>query len=442
MAEEYPIEVQTLYLEFLISDHDLFVRCNSILDQKYFSEEFRDGVRFLQEYVHEYNAVPTPDQVRVKTGLKLRNLGNSGRDHKSWFLDDFEKFCRYKAIEQAIWKSSDKLEAQEYGAVEAIISEAVQIGLPKELGINYWADSPDRLKRIAENKSGISTGWETIDKPLYGGFPRGTLNIWAGGPGTGKSIFLQNLAVNWVEKGFNVVYVSLELSEDLCAMRLDSMLTGLSTRDLFKNMEDVAIKVAMKGKKCGSLQIVQLPSGITVNDLKAYIKEYQIQNKITVDAVLVDYLDLMMPAKAKVSADNLFVKDKHISEELRNFAMEGDYLFATASQLNRCLFLDTTVVRNKDRIKIKDINEGDWIESNEGPVEVKKIYPITKQPVYKIKTRSGRSIECSADHKIMTASGLKSIASGLKEGDKVLSVINTTASQENTDEKHNKDNET
>jgi replicative DNA helicase len=227
------------------------------------------------------------------------------------------------------------LEKKEYGAVEELIKNAVQIGLAKELGTNYWEDPAARLQRIMEKKGGTSTGWTTVDHHLYGGFNRGELNIFAGGSGAGKSLFLQNLALNWVEKGYNVLYVSLELSEDLCGMRLDSMLTGYSTKELFKNMDDVSLKIAMKSKKSGKLQLVQLPNGINVNDLKAYIKEYQIQNNITVDCVLLDYLDLMNPAKVKISSDNISQKDKHVSEELRNFAMEGDYLFATASQLNR-----------------------------------------------------------------------------------------------------------
>jgi len=278
----------------------------------------------------------------------------------------------------------------------------------------------------------------SIDYYLYGGFNRGELNIFAGSSGVGKSLFLQNLALNWVKSGFNVVYISLELSEDLCGMRIDSMLTGYKTKDLFKNMDDVAIKITMmkKKKRFGGLQIVQMLNGMNVNDLKAYIKEYQIQNDIKVDAVLVDYLDLMMPAKIKVNADNVFLKDKHISEELRNFAMEGDYLFATASQLNRCLSLDTTVISNGKKINIIDVNEGDWLESNEGPVKVIAKYPVSKQSVYRIKTTSGRIIECSANHKIPTDDGLKTIYSGLKVGDKLCSVVNTTATQDNTGEKY------
>lgn len=335
MAEEYNIELQRLYLEFLISDHELFVRCNSILDESYFDRGVKDSVKFVREYANEYGSVPERKQIKAKTGLDLQDIGKAGEEHRKWFLDDFERFCRHKALEIAILKSTDKLEKKEYGAVEELIKNAVQIGLAKELGTNYWENPAARLQRVLDRKGGTSTGWTTVDHFLYGGFNRGELNIFAGGSGAGKSLFLQNLALNWVEKGYNVLYVSLELSEDLCGIRLDSMLTGYSTKEVFKNISDVALKIAMKGKKSGRLQLVQLPNGINVNDLKAYIKEYQIQNNIKVDGVLLDYLDLMNPAKVKVSSDNISQKDKHVSEELRNFAMEGDYLFATASQLNR-----------------------------------------------------------------------------------------------------------
>lgn len=335
MAEEYNTELQQLYLEFLVSDHELFVRCNSILDEQYFDRGIRESVKFVREYVDEYGSVPEINQIKAKTGLTLQEIGDESQNHRKWFLDDFERFCRHKALESAILKSTDMLEKKEYGAVEDLVKNAVQIGLAKELGTNYWENPAERLQRIMEKKGGTSTGWRDFDYQLYGGFNRGELNIFAGGSGAGKSLFLQNLALNWVEKGFNVLYVSLELSEDLCAMRLDCMLTGKTSKELFKNVEEVSLKIGMKAKKSGSLQIVQLPNGIDVNDLKAYIKEYQIQNDLKVDCVLLDYLDLMMPAKVKISADNTFLKDKHVSEELRNFAAEGDYLFATASQLNR-----------------------------------------------------------------------------------------------------------
>jgi hypothetical protein len=135
--------------------------------------------------------------------------------------------------------------------------------------------------------------------------------------------------------GLNVVYLTLELSEALVSMRIDSMVTGVGTKEIFKDIDSVEMKVKMIGKKAGMLQIKYMPSGKTVNDIRAYIKEYEIRVGKKVDVLLVDYLDLLMPIGKKISAENLFVKDKYVSEELRNLAMEKKILLVTAAQLNR-----------------------------------------------------------------------------------------------------------
>jgi len=146
---------------------------------------------------------------------------------------------------------------------------------------------------------------------------------------------LANLGVNWALAGLNVVYLTLELSEELVSMRVDAMITGFATREIFKNIDDVEMKVKMIGKKSGQFQVKYMPSGKTTNDIRAYLKEYEIKMGRKVDVLLVDYLDLLMPIGKKISAENLFVKDKYVSEELRNLAMEKNCLFVTAAQLNR-----------------------------------------------------------------------------------------------------------
>ena len=78
-----------------------------------------------------------------------------------------------------------------------------------------------------------------------------------------------------------------------------------------------------------------MPAQSTVNDIRAYIKELEIKHKIKPDFMCVDYLDLLMPITAKVSPNDLFIKDKYVSEELRNLSKELDIVFVTASQLNR-----------------------------------------------------------------------------------------------------------
>jgi hypothetical protein len=95
------------------------------------------------------------------------------------------------------------------------------------------------------------------------------------------------------------------------------------------------MKVKMIGKKAGAFQVKYMPTGKNANDVRAYLKEYEIKTGKKVDVLLIDYLDLMHPNAVKISAENLFVKDKYVSEELRNLAMELNTIFVTASQLNR-----------------------------------------------------------------------------------------------------------
>tara|TARA_B100002019_G_scaffold92030_1_gene79365 strand:+ start:59 stop:1450 length:1392 start_codon:yes stop_codon:yes gene_type:complete len=336
MSEDYSNELQKLYIEFLLADKDLFVRCNAILESSYFDRQFRDTVDFIKKHVEEYQDVPMLEQVNAVNNVGVTDVKATMTDeHKNWFMDEFEKFCRHKALEQAILKSADKLENKEYGTVESIIKQAVEIGLAKDFGTNYWEDPAGRIQAIKDSRGQNSTGWLTFDKFLYGGFNTGELNIFAGGSGSGKSLFMQNLALNWALQGKNVVYITLELSEELCSMRLDAMLTGMGTKDVMKNADDVTLRVKMASKKAGGLQIIQMKNGCTVNDIRAYMKEFQIQNNIKVDALLIDYLDLMMPVSVKVNPNDQFIKDKFVSEELRNLAIEYDILFVTASQLNR-----------------------------------------------------------------------------------------------------------
>jgi len=78
-----------------------------------------------------------------------------------------------------------------------------------------------------------------------------------------------------------------------------------------------------------------MSSGSTINDVRAYLKELQIVTGKTVDCICIDYLDLLMPATKKVNPGDLFIKDKYVTEEIRNFAMESQTVVVTASQLNR-----------------------------------------------------------------------------------------------------------
>lgn len=331
---DYSYDIQKIYLEMFLSDAETFVRCQNIFDPLNFDQKLRAAATFINDYADKYKIMPEVSIVNASCRIELTAV-SLPKENYSWLMAEFENFSRHKSLERAIIKSSDLLEAGDYGPVEKLIKEAIQISLNKDMGTDYWEDPRARLLKLKDNNGQISTGWPSVDKKLYGGFKRGELNIWCAGSGGGKSLFLANQAVNFASVGLNVIYFTFELSEELVGMRIDSMVTGTATRDVFKQLDDVEMKVRMLGKKNGGIQLKYMPSGKNCNDIRSFLKEYQVKTGQKPDVLLVDYLDLMMPLSIKVSPSDLFVKDKYVSEELRNLAMETGTVVVTASQLNR-----------------------------------------------------------------------------------------------------------
>lgn len=335
MLKEFNAEVQELFLRMMVTNAELFVRVTNIFNAENFDRRLRPVAEFMREHSDSYKILPDSTQIKATTGVAIDTVPDLDEGHYEWFMTEFEAFTRRQELERAIMASADLLEKGDYDPVEKLIKDAVQISLLRDMGVDYFDDPRARLMHLKTSNGQSSTGWPVLDQKLYGGFNRGELQIFAGGSGSGKSLFMQNLSVNWILAGLSGIYITLELSEHLSAMRIDSMVTDTGAKEIFKDLDNVEMKVKMKQKAAGQLRIKYMPAQSTVNDLRAYCKELQIQTGMKLDFLCVDYLDLLMPVSAKVSPSDLYVKDKYVSEELRNLAKELDIIFVTASQLNR-----------------------------------------------------------------------------------------------------------
>jgi KaiC/GvpD/RAD55 family RecA-like ATPase len=335
MAKDYNTETQKLFLEIMVSDPEMYVRIQNIYNNENFDRALKDASKFISQHSNEYKSLPSREQVQAVTGVELRLIDNLDDGIREWFLKEFEGFSRRRELERAILKSADMIEKGDYDPVEGIIKNAVQIGLTRDMGTDYFANPGERINRYFSSGGQVSTGWPQLDRLLYGGFSRGELNIFAGGSGSGKSLVMMNIALSWLQMGLSGVYISLELSEELCGLRTDAMLTGTSTKDIRRDVENTELKIRLVSKKSGKYRIKALPAQSNINDIRSFLKEYQIQTGNAVDFVMIDYLDLLMPVSAKVSPNDLFIKDKYVSEELRNLSKELNVLMVTASQLNR-----------------------------------------------------------------------------------------------------------
>ena len=319
----------------MLQDSSSFVRVANIYNPENFDRSLRAAAEFIKEHSDKYKTMPERTQISAACGITLQAVPELNDGHYDWFMTEFESFTKRQELERAILKAADLLEKGEFDPVEKLIKDAVQISLTKDMGTDYFADPAARINKYFNSGGQVSTGWPQMDRLLYGGFSRGELNIFAGGSGSGKSLVMMNIALNWLQQGLSGVYISLELSEELTSLRTDAMLTSMSTKDIRKDIDSAELKVKMIGRTAGKYRVKALPAQSNINDIRSYIKEVQIQTGIRVDFIMVDYLDLLMPVSAKVSPNDLFVKDKYVSEELRNLAKELGVLLVTASQLNR-----------------------------------------------------------------------------------------------------------
>jgi KaiC/GvpD/RAD55 family RecA-like ATPase len=335
--EQYNEDSQRNILNMLLSDPEAFALCRTILNEDYFDDRLRPAVRFIMQYADENSILPAIEQVKAKTGITVEKFSEGGM-HTRALTKDVEQFCQYKAMELAVLDGVDLLQTGRASEIVERAKAALTISLMSELGTDYFYDPETRLLQMRDKSSYVPTGWKTLDDKLYGGFTKGGLNIYCGQSGSGKSIFLQNLAINWALMGYNVLYITLELSEDLIAIRLDAMVTGRGTSEVLKDIKETVLRIrgtSMRDKP-GKLYVKKLPEGgTTVNTLRAYIKEFQIKTGLKPDALVIDYLDLMYPTNTKIDPSDHFVKDKYVAEEIRALMHETDTFGSTASQLNR-----------------------------------------------------------------------------------------------------------
>ena len=179
--KEYSRDIEDLFLKFLVSDPQLYVTCKPILDHDHFVDsQNRKAIEFINKHTDQYTAMPTVEQIKAMTGKTVEVVNDITENHQRWFLDEFESFARHKALESVILESVNLLENKRYGEVESKVKAAVQLGLVKDLGTDYFHDPKQRLEMVKNRGNMVSTGWRDIDGKLYGGIEKGGLTIFAG----------------------------------------------------------------------------------------------------------------------------------------------------------------------------------------------------------------------------------------------------------------------
>ncbi|AFC21736.1 DNA primase-helicase [Cronobacter phage vB_CsaM_GAP32] len=335
-VRKYDISYQLYLLSQIFSTPDLYVRCKNVLKPDYFDKEYHASIQYVHDYSSKYNITPTLNDIKHNADFQYSETPVQELNQQA-VLDSVGEFCRHKALALAIQQGMELVNQKRYGGIEELIREAMLVTVQNDLGLDIYENPEEVISSLANMQGTFKSGWETLDYKLFGGFGRQELEIFAAASGGGKSVVLQNLAVNFSKAGLNGAYITLELASELVAVRIYGMMVNTAQNKVKVDIDETAAKIKIEERSNGKLRIHRLPESVsTVNDIESYIRELQIKTGVKLDYVCVDYLDLLTSDRCGPNdKSNAFVKDKFVSEELRALAMKMDLTVFTACQFNR-----------------------------------------------------------------------------------------------------------
>ena len=341
------------------TNYDFLTQISSLVKPEYFEYPTHEKIySAIQKHYGEYLMLPTDDflveDIRKEIGDNgkisdysdeledINSIDQETVQNREWVLDLVEDFAKKEALKSAIKDSIIHLKNENYGAIEGNIREALTVSRQVDIGQNYFKSVSDRFKRLYEcsdkDRDLFKTMLPTLNGAIEGGLQRKEISMVVAPPGVGKSLFLANQCVQSLMENRKVLYISLEMSEDRVAQRLDSIASLVPQRKMKTDPVSLLkvkerLNIFKKKFSEGDLVIKELPSGITsVHGIRALLNILRNHEKFEPDVIIVDYIGLLKytdKGMAKYEAMEQIVSD------LRGIAQEHNCVVWTATQTNR-----------------------------------------------------------------------------------------------------------
>ena len=350
-------------LEEIIFSHLLFNEEYSrkvipFLKNEYFQTRTNNILfELIDGYIKTYTVVPSKEALNTK----LQSLDNiSEDDFKScgelitkleadlktsvdWLCDQTEKFCQEKAVYNAIMDSIKIIDKKDKkrgtGSIPEILTEALSVSFDTNIGHDFIEDANSRYDYYHVREEKLQFDLEYFNKITKGGLSKKTLNIILASTGVGKTMFMTHCAAHHLTLGKNVLYLTMEMSEERIAERIDANLMDVTIDDLKELPKDAYEKkmVRIKGGTTGKLIVKEYPTAAAGSaHFRHLLQELRIKKSFKPDVIYVDYLNICSSARMKMGGSvNSYMYIKAIAEELRGLAVEFDVPIISATQSNR-----------------------------------------------------------------------------------------------------------
>ena len=366
--EVYNMSTQTIErtaLTHLIYNEDYARKVIPFLKPDYFSNRSERIVfEEIEKFMDKYNALPTQETLTIEVdGRKdlndeeykkvvgiISTLDKTEVDLQ-WLHDQTEKFCKDKAIYNAVVEGINIIDGKQKDktpdAIPSILSEALAVSFDLSVGHDYVEDGLNRYDFYHKKEEKISFDLDYFNKITKGGLPPKTLNIALAGTGVGKSLVMCHMAANTLMQGKNVLYITLEMAEERIAERIDANLMNVTIDDLHtlpkKMFENYLSKI--QKKTSGKLIVKEYPTASAhVGNFRSLIKELALKRSFKPDIIFVDYLNICASSRFKGNANvGSYFYIKAIAEELRGLAVETNVPIMSATQTTRSGFVSSDI---------------------------------------------------------------------------------------------------
>jgi|TARA_E500000318_G_scaffold43237_1_gene41167 replicative DNA helicase len=350
---------EKLILSNLLFNEEFSRRTLPYIEEEYFaSRDERLVFSEIKNYTLKYRSLPSKEAVKISLDSKdeltqkeihdtdalINSLQDSTkREEMEWLIDETEKFCKDKALYNAILESihiiDGKSKTKTNGAIPDILSTALSVSFDQHIGHDYIEDSTERYDFYHQVEQKVSFDLDYMNKITNGGTPPKTLNIVMAGTGVGKSMFMCHHAANCLLQNLNVLYITCEMAEERIAERIDANIMDVTLdnmKDLPYKMYQQKLDAATKGVS-GKLIIKEYPTAVAnANHFRVLMDELALKKKFKPDIVFIDYLNICASSRMKQGGSvNSYTFIKSIAEELRGLAVERNVPIFSATQVNR-----------------------------------------------------------------------------------------------------------
>jgi replicative DNA helicase len=329
-------------------DRSFLTKVISHLKMEYFESKILGKVfRIYQEFFNKFNKIPTRKIIEDLIGKmgegsqstqpildQIFSEAQIDTTEKDYILSEVIKFGKRARMKDAIMKSVDLLEKDDFESITSEVRDALVFNLDTNIGYDLY-DIDLRYKNLkASMENRVSTRYAQLDRVLNGGWAKKELYAFMGPPGIGKSIFLPNVGLNALLNGLNVAHYSMEMSEDRLGQRYDAIATNINIKKLIDHPEEIKKKYETIRKITTShLKLKEFPTSLaSVLDIESHLDELKLYQDFTPDLIIVDYGDIMRSTR---KTNNLYEEQGWIFRELRGLAVKRNLIVITATQANR-----------------------------------------------------------------------------------------------------------